>query len=461
MKIMLIKTSLSIILLVYLLSFEKVSAQKLTPLKPGDKVPNILLNLKNAPTESIQLADMKGKLVILDFWNRYCGSCIEGFPKLDSFQQKYGDKIQIILVTSDNNKQVEAVKKLSKKVRDVTLPMVIADTTLSQLFPYNAVPIHVWIDASGRFMQQTASTNTTDDNIHAYIAGQHLTLPPYNNHFTPGKPLWSSENVHQLQAQSHYSLFTGWIDYMKLGKRIETDSLTNKIVFLQFYNMPVFSLVKFSLFNHYPELSRMNNRWILEVENPLNYKEIDKNTTTEWIKKNTFTYELRISPDNPYNIFDVMLIEIQRYYGLDISVEKRNVKALALVKTTKAPAINPKSKGGLQYIGGSGIDEATNHFHNVPVSRLTLALNNLYPNLPIIDRTGYLDNIDMEITYNTTNTTNRLSDLKKQLRKYGFDLVEGTFPLDMFILREKQDNHRSNINGSFVNDERKMSTVYK
>jgi thiol-disulfide isomerase/thioredoxin len=65
--------------------------------KPAfDFKPDFAVNGKPAP-----LADLKNKVVLLDFWAVWCGPCIKTFPHLRELHAKYHDKgLEIVGVTS-------------------------------------------------------------------------------------------------------------------------------------------------------------------------------------------------------------------------------------------------------------------------------------------------------------------------------------------------------------------------
>src|SRR5688572_26528195 len=76
-------------------------------LKIGDIVPDIEFLMVNYSKPTARLSDFKGKVVILDFWATWCGSCIEAFPKIDLAQKEFGDRLQVILVNSRATKDTK------------------------------------------------------------------------------------------------------------------------------------------------------------------------------------------------------------------------------------------------------------------------------------------------------------------------------------------------------------------
>lgn len=146
------------------LNFGAMAQEPIKPLKVGDKLPEIFWQQEhtiyaNGKTTTETLEQYRDKLLILDFWATWCGSCISKFPLLHSLQREYSNELAIILVNklktdSDTNKVKQAFNTHTKKL---SLSTLMADEYLGALFPHWKLPHYVWIDRKGSVMGITSS----------------------------------------------------------------------------------------------------------------------------------------------------------------------------------------------------------------------------------------------------------------------------------------------------------------
>lgn len=87
------------------------------------------------------LGDLKGKVVILDFWATYCPPCIEEIPHLRELQSKYGEDLRVIGLHVGGDEDKPKVPAFVEKLKiDYTLAYPEDDLTRTLLGNDNTIP---------------------------------------------------------------------------------------------------------------------------------------------------------------------------------------------------------------------------------------------------------------------------------------------------------------------------------
>ena len=69
----------------------------------GVKAPDFDVPGKAAAGEHVTLADASGKVTIVDFWATWCAPCKESFPAYEKLHKEFGDQVQIIGLSVDDD----------------------------------------------------------------------------------------------------------------------------------------------------------------------------------------------------------------------------------------------------------------------------------------------------------------------------------------------------------------------
>ncbi len=82
-------------------------------LKPGKPAP--MISKPDIDGKPFSLADLKGKVVIIDFWASWCGPCRKSNPHMLSLYGKYHDKGLEFVYVGDNDSSPDELRKAIKK----------------------------------------------------------------------------------------------------------------------------------------------------------------------------------------------------------------------------------------------------------------------------------------------------------------------------------------------------------
>ena len=101
---------------------------------------------------TVQLADFKGQVVLVNFWATWCAPCVEEMPTLDGLQQALGGTAFQVLAVSEDRGGLSTVEpflrdKLSLQALDIYLD---SDGTLAQAFGLRGMPTTYLLNARGQ-----------------------------------------------------------------------------------------------------------------------------------------------------------------------------------------------------------------------------------------------------------------------------------------------------------------------
>jgi thiol-disulfide isomerase/thioredoxin len=113
----------------------------------GDAAPPVVLETTGGQT--VSLADLRGKVVYVDFWASWCAPCRRSFPWMNAMQQKYGDKGFAILAVNVDRKREDAARFLSSTPAQFTV-LLDPEGKTPQAWQVKAMPSSYLVDAQGR-----------------------------------------------------------------------------------------------------------------------------------------------------------------------------------------------------------------------------------------------------------------------------------------------------------------------
>ncbi len=112
--------------------------------------------------KEIDLAALKGKVVLVDFWATWCPPCSLQMIRLNTLQEKYKDQgLAVVGVNVDSLRQTGAkpddVSALIRRYlidHQANFPSIIAkDATIPQAFGVDEIPANFLIDRQGKIIQ--------------------------------------------------------------------------------------------------------------------------------------------------------------------------------------------------------------------------------------------------------------------------------------------------------------------
>lgn len=455
-----------IITLLTTLVCTRISAQE-TKIYPevGKPIPDfVLTNIKYFSTNEITGKELTRKHTILDFWNKYCVSCIRSFPKVNELALKYKNSVNIALVGLQED-GIEALYERNRERLDLRLPAAF-DSVLYKRFVPGGAPHLIWIDDKGIVQAVTGTTELTEANIESFMNGKSF---PFIN---------TSHKAYSDQAAMYDSFKPFLIDgnggksseflYRSLLAEYKPGMPTKGLI------APIDEFIQFveSEHNVY-EKYEFEAVWSL----PMLYTYAYTGSTPDWkygyslysdfyltplvvevdssgffpdhtTGKNMYWYSLIVPPSKL--TANYLLTGIQRdldyYFGYEAKIEKRKLPYVRIVATADA-------RRKLETKGGKGVvDPNTNGAWfkgtNIPLEsflKIFCYVANQSFSVPFVNETGIDYNIDIDVNM----VYQSFEDIRKIFNEVGLDVERGEKEYKVVVIRDpkvKSENSSAQLN---------------
>ncbi len=132
----------------YTAAYKKTGEKKRTPLiQVGVQAPGWELN-DNIGNNKKSLSSLKGKVVLIDFWIKNCGACIQSVPQMNELHEKFKNKkFEVIGINAYDTKN--DVNWFSNKY-NIDYPVLLNGKPVAEKYGVNGFPAFILIDKKGK-----------------------------------------------------------------------------------------------------------------------------------------------------------------------------------------------------------------------------------------------------------------------------------------------------------------------
>lgn len=360
--------------------------------------------------KSINWKAWHDKVIVLDFFDTYCTTCIRSMPHLQKLQEQFGDKIQILNVTWQDKGTLDKFFAANEylKAHQVNLPVIYNDKALRSMFPYQAAP-HIAIIYKGKVQAITFNRLLTAENIEKLLSDGMIDLP-WKNDFGKGNLIRDNSFV-------EIGVRLGGYENGVRGQslKFEKDSLTGNYKTSIYNRSPFAALINTWAKIRPPRALLRPEQVVWNVQDSTIFKDF-ANRGEAWDVEHSISYERIDRIRRPDSVqAKIVLQDLQSFLGIKTYWSTKILKCYIL-KTCPVQKPDKKSENEVGY-------EGTDVFSKFMAFR---------EEFPLIS-----DHVRSSSTFYLA-PFNTIAELNEQLKRYGYELVEGEDEFEIFVIEEER-----------------------
>ena len=164
-----------------------------------DKIGNTeLQQIKNKVLVNNNLFEQtRGKITIIEFWETWCGPCIQAMQHLKKMRDKFSDELEIICVSCDDLEKT--ISFIEKNKFPFTFIYDKEKYLKQQVFPHSGIPHSILIDKIGKIQAGTMPGFITEEIINNLLNDKQIDIP--------NKTLFNPESLSDEKSENTLMIF--------------------------------------------------------------------------------------------------------------------------------------------------------------------------------------------------------------------------------------------------------------
>ncbi len=120
------------------------------------------IKMQMIDSDDVSINDLKGNIVIIDFWASWCGPCNRSIPFYNRMNEKYGE--QGLIIIGINVNEDETTIKKAKQDYEINYYLALPDEKFSTHFKVQGIPAMFMFDRDGKLIDEFVGYSPELDN---------------------------------------------------------------------------------------------------------------------------------------------------------------------------------------------------------------------------------------------------------------------------------------------------------
>lgn len=109
----------------------------------------------------VSIKDFKGKVVLIDLWETWCGPCLQVFPAMDSLRKEYKDDFVVLATNLQDSDTPEEVQAFMED-KGYDFEYLLDTNEVGPMVISFGIPFKIFIDPNGYLIKAEVGSNGTE-----------------------------------------------------------------------------------------------------------------------------------------------------------------------------------------------------------------------------------------------------------------------------------------------------------